>query len=371
MAKKLSTLFFSTVKRMARLQRQALKTATRPPVKKRTKPAPSAPRVGKALKPSPPIAISWAGTWQNLVHKTPPSHSELLGRLAYSLYRPPSGPIAGMPLVVMLHGCQQTAHDLALGTRMNRLADAKGFVVVYPQQTRRVQALRCWRWFQPDAAHGGAEADAIADMTRALVARHKLDPAKVYLAGMSAGAGMAGLTALRHPGLYAAIAMHSSAVLGDAHSAHAGLHTMRHGAQRPPAPLVEAAVPAPDGFPGMPVIIMHGQRDRVVALRNARQLAEQFVYLNWMFTAAGPAPKISVLASGTTREYLREDYLQGRKPVVRLCLVKNAGHAWSGGDHRLKFNAKEGPNASLVIWQFFNMHSRSAMPAAVRQPAIA
>jgi poly(hydroxyalkanoate) depolymerase family esterase len=276
-----------------------------------------------------------------------------------------------MPLVVMLHGCQQTAHDLALGTRMNRLADAKGFVVVYPQQTRRVQALRCWRWFQPDGAHGVAEADAIADMTRAVVARHKLDPARVYLAGMSAGAGMAGLTALRHPHLYAATAMHSGAVLGDAHSAQSGLHTMRHGAQRPPAPLIEAVVPAVDHFPGMPAIILHGQRDRVVALRNAGQLAEQFVYLNWMFAAAGPSPKISVMASGTSREYLREDYLQGRKPVVRLCLVKMTGHAWSGGDHRLKFNAKEGPNASLVIWQFFEMHRRAAVPAAVRRTAIA
>lgn len=371
MAKKLSTLFFSTVKRMARLQRQALKTATRLPAKKRAAPARSSvARGGPTLKAPAPIAVAWAGTWQNLVHKTSPSHTELLGRLAYSLYRPPTRPIAGLPLVVMLHGCQQTAHDLALGTRMNRLADAKGFVVAYPQQTRRVQALRCWRWFQPDAAHGAAEADAIADLTRTLVARHRLDPARVYLAGMSAGACMAGLTALRHPRLFAAVAMHSGAVLGDAHSAQAGVHTMRHGAQRPPARLIEALVPALDHFPGMPVIILHGQRDRVVALLNARQLAQQFVYLNWMFAATEPLPKVSVMGAGTTREYLREDYLQARKPVVRLCLVKGAGHGWSGGDHRLKFHAKDGPNASLAMWRFFDVHRRDTAPLTIRRSPI-
>src|SRR5690606_26104912 len=103
----------------------------------------------------------------------------LLGRLAYALYRPPCRSVAGMPLLVMLHGCQQTAYEMALGSRMNRLADSKGFVVIYPQQTRRVQALRCWRWFQPDDAHGCAEADAIAELTSSIVARHKLDGAKV------------------------------------------------------------------------------------------------------------------------------------------------------------------------------------------------
>ncbi len=364
MAKKLSSLFFSTVKRMARLQRQAFKLASGPPVKR-----PAGKKAGKrtAARKAPARPVDEAiptglGSWQNLIYKTAPTKTELLGRLAYFLYMPAPRPVAGMPLLVMLHGCQQSAYELALGSRMNRLADSKGFVVVYPQQSKRVQALRCWRWFQPDAAHGLAEADAIADLARAIVARYKLDAGRVYVAGMSAGAGMAGLAALRHPQLFAAVAMHSGAVLGEAHGQAAGMQAMRRGTPHDPASLLAPLLGRPvDGFPGMPAMILHGQRDHLVAPRNARQLAQQFVRLNWPPSGRGfePVGRPAVMAADTGREYQREDFLRGGKPVVRLCLVKDVGHAWSGGDAQFKFNAKEGPKASALIWQFFAMHHRA------------
>ena len=96
-----------------------------------------------------------------------------------------------MPLVVMLHGCRQTALSFAQGSRMNQWADAAGFMVLYPQQSMARQVQRCWRWFQPDALHGGGEADLIAALVRSEVGRHGLDPTRVYIAGLSAGAGAA------------------------------------------------------------------------------------------------------------------------------------------------------------------------------------
>ena len=130
-------------------------------------------------------------------------------RLAFARYIPPGVPRQGMPLVVMLHGCRQTALSFAQGSRMNQWADAAGFMVLYPQQSMARQVQRCWRWFQPDALHGGGEADLIAALVRSEVGRHGLDPTRVYIAGLSAGAGMAALVALRHPQLVAALAMHS------------------------------------------------------------------------------------------------------------------------------------------------------------------
>lgn len=376
MARKLGSLVFSTIKRMSRLQRQAVKMVSGPPVKQARRKAIKKTAVRKVpARPASTSPRAWQGTWQNLMHKTAPSRTELLGRLAYALYRPPARPIAGMPLLVMLHGCQQTAYEMALGSRMNRLADSKGFVLIYPQQTRRVHALRCWRWFQPDSAHGCAEADAIAELTNTIVSRHKLDRARVYVAGMSAGAGMAGLTALRHPGLFAAVALHSGAALGEARNPSDGMRTMRRGALHEPTALIESLFRGADGCPGMPALILHGQNDTVVAPRNATQLAQQFVHINWLpqphgvipaKSASGlalrrmvkPAGKETVLAKGTAREYRRWDFLRGRKTIVRLCLIKGVGHAWSGGDATQKFNAKEGPAASVLIWQFFKMHRR-------------
>lgn len=362
MAKKLSNLFFSTAKKMARLQRQAFKLASAPHVKRPKKKAVKA-RTPLAL---PPVAVSTgAGLWQNLIHKVAPSRTELLGRLAYSLYRPVGGSMQGLPLVVMLHGCQQTVHEMAMGSRMNRLADDKGFAVLYPQQTKRVQALRCWRWFQPDAAHGFAEADAIADLVRTVVKRYKLDAGRIYVAGLSAGAGMAGLVVLRHPQLFAAVAMHSGAVLGEAHTPGGGMRVMRRGTLQDPASLVDPLIDNRNGFAGMPALILHGLRDHLVAPRNARQLAQQFVHVNWAVPIGNgglpvhPLGKAVVMAAGTHREYQREDFLMGRKVMVRLCLIKAIGHGWSGGDDKLKFNAREGPKASLLIWQFFVNHRRA------------
>jgi poly(hydroxyalkanoate) depolymerase family esterase len=258
-----------------------------------------------------------------------------------------------MPLVIMLHGCQQTPQEMAMGSRMNRLADAKGFVVAYPQQAKRVQAMRCWRWFQPDARHGLAEADAIADLAGAIVRKYRLDASRVYIAGLSAGAGMAGLVALRHPRVFAAAAMHSGAVLGAAQNAATGLRTMRQGSTADPADLIKPLVDNSKPFPGLPVMILHGKRDHVVSVRNAAQLAHQFGSINGV-----SIPKESVLAQGTHREYARQDFLKGKQVAVRVCLLKEVGHAWSGGDSKLKFNSKEGPGASVLIWQFFCMHSR-------------
>src|SRR5690606_34191525 len=379
MAKKLSTLFFSTLKKVARQQRKAMKLA-RPVARSTTsRGSPSKPRKAAATVATRGLAPAITpltkeglpppgkGSWQTFVHK--PQTGVLWGGLTFYLYRPAGLSLAGRPLVIMLHGCRQTSHEFALGSRMNRLADSKGFVVAYPQQSKRIQSMQCWRWFQPQRAQGLAEADAIADLARMLVSKYRLDASRVYVAGLSAGAGMAALTVLRHPEQFAAAALHSGVVVGAAHSATAGLRIMRKGADGDLRALVHplvggSAVAGLSSFaktnsadagqlPGMPVMILHGQRDHIVSARNALKLAEQFSYLN-----DTSAIKDSVLARGTHREYVRQDFLKGGRIMVRLGLIKEVGHAWSGGDARLKFHSAKGPSASVLMWAFFAMHSR-------------
>lgn len=350
MARSFTSLFFKAAKKLSKLQRAAMRMATPKPARKRaasarkTAPkataAPSAPRL-------PAASSLGGGRWE-----ASRQFSDGAGRqLSFARYTPVSAARSGMPLVVMLHGCRQTSLAFARGTRMNQWADAGGFMVLYPQQSMTRQVQRCWRWFQPDDQHGGAEADLIAALIRTEVARHGLDPERVYVAGLSAGAGMAALVALRHPALVAAVAMHSGPVVGDAHSAASGISTMRRGSLKPLLPMLEG-VANPDVFQlGMPALILQGQLDPAVAPRNAKQLFEQFRALNALRPEDVPMER--VLGLGTEKAYRRVDLQRGRKTVLRLCEITRLEHAWSGGDPAVKYHARGGPDASALIWRFF------------------
>ncbi|MDZ4126830.1 MAG: PHB depolymerase family esterase, partial [Hydrogenophaga sp.] len=88
------------------------------------------------------------------------------GARDYKRYLPAlrAGTVQGpWPLVVMLHGCTQSADDFAAGTQMNRLADEHGFLVLYPEQSTTANASRCWNWFRPqDQVREGGEPALIA-----------------------------------------------------------------------------------------------------------------------------------------------------------------------------------------------------------------
>ncbi|MBU4612303.1 PHB depolymerase family esterase [Achromobacter sp. GG226] len=310
----------------------------------------------RQANPRPPLGTArlGPGRWE------PSQLRESGNRLDAFRYLPASAPTPGLPLVVMLHGCRQTATDFALGTRMNAVAEERGFAVLYPQQAVSRQAQRCWRWFEPDARHGLAEADLIAAMVRREVARLALDSTRVYVAGLSAGAGMAALLALRHPDLFAAVALHSGPVLGAAQSALGGIRTMRRGAGVS-LPVIDAAMAAPLALrDGVPALVLHGTDDKAVDVRNAAGLARQFAMLNGFGEVDAD---VRVVGAGTRREYQRHDYAVGKRLGLRVCLIPGLGHAWSGGDDAIAFHAAHGPQASRLAWQFFRGRRRLAAPA--------
>jgi len=332
---------------------------------------PAASRAGKPRRKTADHAALGAGESQSLAMYAKPPGANVHVRLSYTLYWPkrdkalaetPAAPASSLAVMVMLHGCQQTVHDFATGTRMNRLADKHGFVVVYPQQARTRQSHRCWRWFQPDASGGALEADALAILIRDILTRHpELDPSRVYAAGLSAGAGMAALLALRHPTLIAALAMHSGPVVGDAQNVRGGLRTMQQGTEAEAVDLVRPYLGQAHTL-NLPTLILHGTGDAVVAPRNAQQLVRQFLFINGL-DPAWPA-STTLLAQRNAQAYRRHDYMQGRHTRVRWCELDRVEHAWSGGDERVKFHTRSGPDASLLIWRFVSAHRRiGAAPA--------
>ncbi|MBA2637026.1 MAG: PHB depolymerase family esterase, partial [Solirubrobacterales bacterium] len=161
----------------------------------------------------------------------PLAHHDSRPRRPCFVYTPPNLPTdIAVPLVVMLHGCTQTAADLAAGTRMNDAADRHGFVVLYPQQTTQDNPQACWNWFEP--AHQSRDAGEpafVAETARRLLGddRWRIDPGRVFVAGLSAGGAMTAILAATHPDLFAAVAIHSGLPFGSAGDALSAFAAMQ------------------------------------------------------------------------------------------------------------------------------------------------
>jgi poly(hydroxyalkanoate) depolymerase family esterase len=262
----------------------------------------------------------------------------------------------------MLHGCQQSATQFAEGTRMNRLAEDKGYAVLYPQQMMTVQAQRCWRWHERSTQQGGGETIALAGLIGDVCERHMIDRCRIYACGLSAGAGMAAVLAMNHPELIAAVGMHSGPVFGAGHTPMGALHVMRHGAAaQSDAAILDVLERRVEPMPSMPAILIQGDGDQVVRPINQQQLTRQWLQLNGL--PDGPATRVTVKPAsrgGRRNPHEIHDYLIGRKVVLRVVRIAGLGHAWSGGDPALRFNAEAGPEASRMMLEFLGKHRRKA-----------
>jgi poly(hydroxyalkanoate) depolymerase family esterase len=288
--------------------------------------------------------------------------------LRYRLYLPSgSSRRESLPLLVMLHGCNQDPLGFSQGTRMNSAAEEHRFAVLYPEQSQRSSPLRCWNWFESVSLAGQGEGALIARLIEQITARRPIDRRRVYVAGMSAGGAMACILAIRHSRLFAACAIHSGVMYGAARSPVQALEAMRAG---PSAASIEHARrlvrEAGEVEVIVPTIVIHGDRDTTVNPVNADQIIEQLkARAEFLEPDAG-----GMIASGERRiesggrTYRQDDYSLRGRVVLRSVLVEGLGHAWSGGDARYAFNESAGPDASRLIVDFVTQYQRAISPLA-------
>lgn len=270
-------------------------------------------------------------------------HESAFGTRSYKLYVPAvaGGAQAPLPLLVMLHGCGQTSKDFARGTGMNALAEEFGFLVLYPSQALDAHHYRCWNWYRRgDQKRGAGEPALLANMTCQVIADRNVDPAKVYIAGLSAGAAAALILATEYPDVFAAVGVHSGLPLGAAHDSASVPRAMQSGN------------PGQRHEVQMPTIIFHGDSDKVINPRNGRFIAlrtlEPYGYLD-------RTEKRGRVVGG--REFTRTVHRVGRgRPNIEQWVVHGSGHAWSGGHAAGSYTDPSGPDASREMVRFFLRH---------------
>lgn len=280
------------------------------------------------------------------------SHSGVGGTRAYKLYVPANPGDGPRPLVVMLHGCTQSPDDFAAGTRMNAFAERHGILVAYPEQPASANAQRCWNWFKPDdQRRDQGEPALIAGITRRIMRDHRVDPERVYIAGLSAGGAAAAIMAAAYPDLYAAVGVHSGLPAGAAHDLPSALAAMRQGGGH-------GRRAAERGARAVPTIVFHGDRDSVVHPRNGDDVTAQA-------TAAKTGLR-SELKQGQApggHAYSRSVH---RDPEGRaLCeqwTIHGAGHAWAGGSPAGSYTDPQGPDATAEMLRFFLEQRLGATP---------
>ncbi len=264
-----------------------------------------------------------------------------------------NAPLVPRPMIVMLHGCTQSADDFAAGTQMNLLAQQQGFLVVYPEQTAQANASRGWNWFrQQDQMSGAGEPAVIAGIVREAAEQHGADPHRIFVAGLSAGAAMALVLGETYPDLFAGVGVHSGLPYGSAHDIPSALTVMKGGRSGMPGLNKQTREGAParkQAAQAVPAIVFHGDRDHTVHHSNGAHIVQQVLDAHG---ALQMSQQTGVASGG--RAFSRVVHADAAgTPQVEHWALHGAGHAWSGGSAQGSFTDGNGPDASAEMVRFF------------------
>ena len=282
------------------------------------------------------------------------------GTRPYKLYVPSGYQGQAAPLIVMLHGCTQSPDDFAAGTRMNAAAEEQTCLVVYPAQTSAANISKCWNWFSAsNQQRGQGEPSLIAGITREVMRQYAVDPRRVYVAGLSAGAAAAAIMGAAYPDLFAAIGVHSGLACGaasDLPSAFAAMRQGRNGGGQRPS--VWSDLDKKRGI--VPAIVFHGDCDTTVHPCNGDDVVAQSTFALSLETRVEEGH----VTGG--HSYIRYQHIDtSGKTLIEQWLIRGAGHAWSGGSPAGSYTDPRGPDATKEMLRFFLDHPQPTdMPAA-------
>jgi len=278
-----------------------------------------------------------------------------VGDLDYHLFVPSAAENSrvALPLVVYLHGCQQTAPDAAVGTRWNEQAEADNFLVLYPEQSTARNDRRCWNWQDPASqSRDRGEAKMIADATRDVMARYRIDGRRVFVGGSSAGGAMTQIMAATYPDLYAAAVNGAGCGFATCLDVLGLLAYRAMGPRVRPVPLL-AAVGTLDALAFLPLTA------GVQQWLGTSDYADDGT-LNFSVSRAPASTVTRPATAGSYASTTQVYHDRNGNELVHFVKVHGAGHVYLGGDPAGSFTDPKGPAYTPLMWAFFSRHPMRA-----------
>ncbi len=182
-------------------------------------------------------------------------------------------------LVVVLHGCGQTAAGYDLGAGWSTLAKHYGFALLMPQQQSSNNGNGCFNWFNPeDTARDSGEACSIRQMIARMELDVGIDARRVFVTGLSAGGAMTSVMLATYPEIFAGGAIIAGLPFGVATNMREALSGMYQSPSRPAGELGDLVRNASNHKGPWPKLsVWHGSADRTVNPANADEIVKQWL----------------------------------------------------------------------------------------------
>jgi poly(hydroxyalkanoate) depolymerase family esterase len=273
------------------------------------------------------------------------------------------------PLVVVLHGCGQSARDITHGAGWTTLANEMGFALLAPEQRRSNNPQRGFNWFRPsDRTRDSGEALSIRQMIDWMISEHGLDRKRVYVTGLSAGGAMTSVLLATYPEVFAGGAIIAGLPFGVATNLVDAIALMKGKLERSSGQLgdeVRAASPHRGSWPK--VSIWQGAADTIVAASNADAITRQWCDVHGLRDDEALQSQVS----GQTRRFWRNS--SGRE-VLETFIIPKMGHAvpvsgmdGQGSDALPPFFEDTGISSALQIAKFWELSKRPTSKQAIRR----
>jgi poly(hydroxyalkanoate) depolymerase family esterase len=273
----------------------------------------------------------------------------------------------GSALVVVLHGCGQTAAGYDLGAGWSTLAKQYGFALLMPEQRLSNNVNGCFNWFNPeDTARDRGEACSIRQMVARMVSDNGIDKRRIFITGLSAGGAMTSVMLATYPDVFTAGAVIAGLPFGVATNVRQALSGMLQSPSRPADELGDLVRKASEyKGPWPKVSVWHGSADRTVNPANADEIVKQWLDVHHLPQAA--------MAEGTVDGYPRQVWWnEDGETIVESYTITNMAHGTPLGladnDERYgaegAFMIEAGISSSYHIAHFFGLTARMREPRA-------